>query len=531
MLMAWLVTVSSHAQLIKQGNLVVELDRLINSPPSSTLRTPLQVLFPGDESDRIFLPEQQGRIRILENNTYSTFLDVYAGETIPGGAAGLLGTAFHPGYANPASPGYRKLYTFHSTFNMTPTPDFVNPGESGPEPHYLHNVVTEWQASAADPKVVDISTRREIFRATHPNEQHHGGMVAFGPDGYLYTTIGTPPGFEEEAQENTNLLGTIIRIDPLDPALTMGSMDAVSANGKYRIPTTNPFVGTDGLDEIFAHGVRNPYRFSVDPVSGLVFAGDVGQGAREEVSAFGVGANLGWPHFEGTLPFIEPPDPPPVTLGPIAEYTHMDGRSVIGGFVYRGSAIPELQGKYIFGEFSFGNGPFNQNFGRLFWIDPFDEQGDLKDYSEIEINEFAYGPDTCASFAGCKLDITVYGFGVDQDGELYVTGTSGNRTRMYRFASAYVAEPGDYNRDGNVDLEDYVVWRNTMGATTGLRAADGNDDDVVNDLDFLIWKENFGGALGSGESELVPEPTALASALVLAALLSMRIFAGGRKRN
>jgi glucose/arabinose dehydrogenase len=530
-LLAWLVTASAHAQLIKQGALTIELDRLINSPPSSTLRTPLQVLFPGDGSNRIFLPEQQGRIRILENGNYSTFLDVYMGETVPGGAQGLLGTAFHPGYANPASPGYRKLYTFHSTFNMTPTPDFVNPGESGPDPHYIHNVVTEWQASAADPKIVDISTRREIFRATHPNELHSGGMVAFGPDGYLYTTIGTPSGFEEEAQENTNLLGTIIRIDPLDPALTMGSPNAVSANGKYRIPATNPFVGTDGLDEIFAYGVRNPYRFSVDPVSGLVFAGDVGQGYIEEVSSFGAGANLGWPYLEGTSPFIDPPEPPPTMLGPIAEYTHADGRSVIGGFVYRGSAIPELQGKYVFAEFSFGSGPFNQSFGRLLWIDPFDEQGELKDYSEIEIKEFAYGPTTCASFVGCKLDITVYGFGEDEDGELYVTGSSGNRTRMYRFASAYVAGPGDYNRDGSVDIRDYIIWRDTKGATTGLRAADGNDDDVVDDLDFLIWKENFGGAVGSGGSERVPEPTALVSALVLAGLASLRILAISRKRN
>ncbi|MEX2168445.1 MAG: PQQ-dependent sugar dehydrogenase [Pirellulales bacterium] len=489
------------------------MDRIINVPPQSTLGITTQVLFPGDGSNRIILPELRGRVRMLENGIYTTFLDL-SSEVIQSGAQGLLGTALHPGYADPDSLGYRKLYTFHSTSDTAPTPDFINPGPAST----YHNVVTEWQASAADPKVVDLSTRREIFRATHPNELHSGGMVTFGPDGHLYTTIGTPAGYELNAQDNSNLLGTIIRIDPLDPSLTPGSANPVSANGKYRIPSDNPFLSDPALDEIFAYGVRNPYRFSVDPVSGLVFAGDVGQGAREEVSAFGAGANLGWPYREGTLPYITPPIPAPTMLGPIAEYSHADGRSVIGGFVYHGS-IPELQGKYIFGEFSFGTGPFSSSRGRLLWIDPFDEQGELKDFSEIEINEFAFGPETCALMGTCKFDMTLYGFGVDEDQELYVIGTSPNRPKMYKLASAFVAPDGDYDRDGTVDIEDYNVWRDSVGATVGLRPADGNDGGVIDQLDYFVWKQNFGVTLGSGTSNVVPEPSGFVGAVILASML------------
>jgi glucose/arabinose dehydrogenase len=518
---------TARGQNIQFGNLRVEMERIVNVP-FGPLGIPVAMSMPGDGTDRMFfsevggpLPSSPVRVRMLKNGQFSTFLDL-TGKAWWTGETGLLGFAFHPGYADPNSPGYRKMYTYASEMpNSQVAIDFELPGSTV----HHHNVLTEWQVDANNPDVVDMSTQREIFREAHIGNFHAGGMLEFGPDGYLYGSIGTPNEVFLSAQDNSSIFGKIYRIDPLAPALTPTSGDAISANGKYRIPASNPFVNTpNALGEIFAFGTRSPYRFSIDSETGLLFLGDVGHGRMEEVDVVGAGDNLGWPYREGTLPLVATPNPPPQFVAPIAEYSHSDGIAVIGGYVYRGS-IPALQGKYIFGDLSYvvrGVDP-----GRLFWIDPYDEQGELKNLSENRIQEIALAPASCAeSFnapGDCSFDVQILSFAEGDDGELYVLGNYFNTAVVYKITGAYLLPSGDYNQDGVVDAADYSVWRDTLGSTTDLRA-NGNDSGashgVIDAADYAIWKTHFGESVDTGaggSSVQVPEPSAGALLFLLLA--------------
>jgi len=443
---------SGRAAQIQVGNLQVELQRVININNTGILNGALDLAIPPDGSGRMFVAEKQGRIQLCTFSSCTTALDLRS-EMYTSGANGLMGITFHPGFANPSSPGYRKLYTHHTVLPSThpgATVDFPSPPLAAID---HHNVITEWQMSTSNPNVVDVSTRREVFRESHVGVLHNGGTLTWGPDGYLYGSIGTPALSTAQhltAQDNSNLYGTIYRIDPIDPALTPSSPNPISANGKYRIPADNPFVNQAGLDEIFAYGLRHPYRFSVDRATGLVFVGDVGQGWIEEVSVAPPGGNLGWPYREGTTNWTIPtPNPPPTMINPIAEYTHEDGRSVIGGFVYRGS-IRALRGKYIFGEFSWGTGGFVAHMGRMLWIDPFDSHGNLKPISQNVIQEMEMGPISCASTlnvnGACTLDITLFSIATDPQGEIYFIGTrGGGRQIVYKIVDAYFLVPEPAN--------------------------------------------------------------------------------------
>jgi hypothetical protein len=529
---------ASATERITVGRLRVELERVVDRPSTSILSISSYMDTPGDDSGRLFFSEQfGGRIRVLNNGTFSTFLDLSSDIAGMFGARGLMSFSFHPGYADPLSPGYRKLYTFHTTAVSAAPVDFSSGGTA-----VHHNVVTEWQVNASNPNVVDTSTRREVFRHAHEDVEHSGGMLQFGPDGYLYGAIGTPTQTHllTQAQNLAHMHGKYFRIDPLDPALTGSSTDPISTNGKYRVPADNPFVSTPGaIDEIFAKGGRNPYRFSIDPDSNLLFAGDVGNSAREEVSVVPAGGNMGWPHREGTVggpvsggtgPFTEP----------LVDYIHqgdnvIDGRTVVGGYVYRGS-IPLLQGKYIFGEFSYGNAGFNNNTGRLLWFDPFDEMGNLKDPSDIRIEEMTRGQDSCStgnynSSGACTLDMALYSYGIDDDGELYAVGYRGQGGTtgviVYKFTDAYFLPEGDYNEDGTVDDADYDVWKASfaepnLGGSSGVPpprlgyGADGNRDGIIDVADYLVWRKNYGASvnIGAGGSDNVPEPGTLIIGLV-----------------
>jgi glucose/arabinose dehydrogenase len=509
---------------ITVGRLRIELERIVDQP-SSVLNLPLNMAAANDGSSRLFFLEKTGRVRTLDGGTFSTFLDLSA-ETYFQSESGLLGLAFHPGYSNPASPGYRKLYTYHSVpIDAGATVDFTS--TVGTINH--HNVVTEWQVDAANPLQVDVSTRREIFREAHVSDIHNAGTLAFGPDGYLYGSIGAAPmGTSQQisAQQKTNLMGKIYRIDPLDPASSPSSSDPISANGKYRVPADNPFVNdANALDEIFAYGLRNPYRFSVDPDTGLLFAGDVGQGSREEVDVVPLGGNMGWPYYEGTKNgTVTPPDPAPAVVAPLTEYSHADGRAIVGGHVYRGS-IPALQGKYIFGEFSWGSGAFYTTNGRLLWLDPFDEMGNLKGSSEISIQELSRG-ESCAETLNsnglCTLDMTLLSLGVDADGELYAIGVkTAVRSIVYKFVDAYFLPEGDYNEDGTVENDDRAVWQSAFGTTPGgtqVRfgyGADGNADGSIDAADYVLWRKMFEHSAGSGGLSNVPEPSMSLAAIVV----------------
>jgi hypothetical protein len=242
-------------------------------------------------------------------------------------------------------------------------------------------------------------------------------MLAFGPDGYLYISVGDGGAGNDVADghgatgngQNINTVhGSILRIDPLDPVTTV-SPDTVSVNGKYRVPADNPFVKADGVDEIYAYGFRNVWRFSFDPLTGDLVAADVGQDQIEEIDIVHAGGNYGWNLKEGTFRFDPETgtvnnsikDLPEGLIDPVAQYDHGEGISITGGFVYRGIQIPELTGKYVFGDFSSG---FFEADGRLLYAD----------LATGLIQEFIIGIDDR------NLGLYVKAFGQDADGELYV---------------------------------------------------------------------------------------------------------------
>ncbi|MEA3209761.1 MAG: hypothetical protein QOE70_2818 [Chthoniobacter sp.] len=390
------------------------------------LGAPIDLVPPNDGSGRLFVVDQTGQVRIIKNGKLLAIplMDVASrlvGINPSSDERGLLGLALHPDFNNAGSAGHRKLYTYTSE-PVTGAADFTVPMTGTPN---HQSVVAEWQVSAGNPDAVDLATRREVLRIDEPQSNHNGGKLAFRPsDGCLYISlgdggaandVGDGHGASGNGQNTGNVLGKILRIDPLDPALTPTSPDAVAANGKYRVPAANPFVGVSGVDEIFAFGLRNPFRFSFDTAPGVdrLVAGDVGQGRVEEVDLVEKGKNYGWHLKEGAFLFdpntgdISPDiNPDPTLINPVIQYSHDDGTAVIGGYVYRGTAIPELAGKYLFGDLSKG---FAAPAGRLFY-------GDLDTGTIKELN-IGFGDDSLGRY--------LKGFGEDGSGELYVLA-SGN---------------------------------------------------------------------------------------------------------
>ena len=453
---------------VQKGSIKIELETV-----ASGLAAPLLLLPIPGRTDRLLVMDQSGKVYVIQNEQLQPvpFLDVTSRLVSPLGILGthdekdydergLLGLAFHPGFADPQSPGYRKVYTYTSEpvsgpadFTTSPLPPAVS---------FDHqSVIAEWSVSAANPGIVDPATRREIMRIDQPQFNHNAGMLAFGPDGYLYIAlgdggaandVGNGHGSGGNGQNINTVHGGILRIDALDPALTAGSPNPVSANGRYRIAASNPFVGTDGLDEIFAFGFRNPYRFSFDPLTDRLLVADVGQDFIEEIDVVQRGGNYGWNLKEGTFQF----DPvtgnvtddlfglPAGLLDPVAEYDHDEGSSIIGGYVYRGSAIPELAGKYVFGDFSTG---FVAPDGRLFYAD----------LTTGQIHEFVIGHNNR------RLGLFVKGFGQDAAGEVYVLaspnlGPYGSQGVVLKIVDlCLVRLAGDLDNDCQVNFADLAV--------------------------------------------------------------------------
>ena len=407
------ITGRAQAQLpsIATGPVSVEVQTI-----ATGLTSPIDLVSANDGSGRLFVIEQPGRIRIFRNGALvaTPFLDLSA-QILYGGEQGLVGLAFHPGFSNPSSPGYRRFYTFATEANNGAAADFsvVMTGAAANQV-----VIAEWQVSPGNADVADLSSKRVVLRINHPQANHNGGKIAFRPnDGFLYIALGdggnandVGPGHTAgvgNGQDINVVLGKILRIDPLLPASNPGSANPISGNGRYRIPASNPFVNAAGVDEIYAYGFRNPYRFSFDASTNRFLVGDVGQGNIEEVDLVQSGGNYGWNRKEGSFLFnpangsiSADPNPNPALIDPTLEYDHGDGVSVIGGFVYRGSAIPALAGQYVFGDFS---NPANGQ-GRLFY----------SDLTSGVIQELRLGINPRS------LGFNIKGFGTDDGGEIYI---------------------------------------------------------------------------------------------------------------
>jgi glucose/arabinose dehydrogenase len=342
-------------------------------PVIDGLTSPLYLTHAGDHSGRLFVVEQTGRILVLQPGTRGAqpFLEIGA-RVRSGGERGLLGLAFHPRFAENG-----RLFV-----DYTRAPDGAT-------------VIAEYRVGP-DGRA-DASSERVLLTIAQPYANHNGGMVAFGPDGFLYIGMGDGGSAgdpQNRAQNPNELLGKILRID-------------VDHGEPYGIPTDNPYARGGGRPEIYAIGLRNPWRFSFDRKTGELWAADVGQNAIEEIDLIKRGGNYGWHLFEGTHRYAADGEVDLAALTmPIAEYGHDDGRcSITGGYVYRGQAIPALAGTYIFGDYCSGD-----VFG-------------LKDGRQTVLLE---------------TSMSIASFGEDAAGEVYLVDLDG---AVYRIVASSEARP------------------------------------------------------------------------------------------
>lgn len=324
-LAAWWPARSSR--VAAQAPPVIQLDQV----PTGSLSSPVLVTNARDGSNRLFIVEQTGRIKVLlPNATLATeFLDL-SGKLVAGGERGLLGLAFHPRFSS-----NRRF--------------FVNYTRSGDGA----TVIAEYKASATDRNRAGTA-ETVLLTVAQPFSNHNGGMIEFGPDGFLYIGMGdggsgNDPG--NRAQNVNELLGKFLRIN----------VDQPNGNVPYSSPATNPYFGaTAGRDEIYAPGLRNPWRWSFDRNTGQLYAGDVGQNQREWVHLITNGNNYGWPTWEGTRCNTERPSGAPsctalALIQPLVEYDHQQGRcSITGGYVYRGGRGVLPFGAYVYGDYCSG---------------------------------------------------------------------------------------------------------------------------------------------------------------------------------
>jgi glucose/arabinose dehydrogenase len=283
--------------------------------------TPLYLTSLSSETEFVYIVQKNGQVVKVNTNddTHDIFLDVGSRIDVSKNEKGLLGLAFHPNY--PVDPRLFISYT-----NKT------------------DSVIASLEVKEG---IVDLNSHRILLSFEQPYSNHNGGHIAFGPDGYLYIASGDGGGSgdpQNNAQDLSNLMGKILRID----------VDVKEDNKEYGIPEDNPFTQVgDAKNEIFAYGLRNPWKFSFDRVRNLMLAADVGQDAMEEVNIIESGGNYGWSIYEGTKTFKDLETSSDL-VSPIWEYEHAIGKSITGGFTYYGEKIQSLYGVYIFGDFISG---------------------------------------------------------------------------------------------------------------------------------------------------------------------------------
>ncbi|MEM8967320.1 MAG: PQQ-dependent sugar dehydrogenase [Bacteroidota bacterium] len=350
--------------------------------PELSFNRPVDFQHAGDGSGRVFVVEQEGIISVFDDESAvqnkSTFLDISGAVDDRSNEEGLLGLAFDPNYSSNG----------HFFVNYT----ISNPARTR---------ISRFTASAANPNQADPDSELIILEFDQPFGNHNGGQLAFGSDGYLYIAVGDggsggdPRG---HGQNLTTLLGSILRID----------VSQSSSQAPYAIPDDNPFVSATSGErpEIYAYGLRNPWRFSFDSETGQLWTGDVGQNAREEVNIIENGGNYGWNITEGNACF-EPANNCNTTdiILPVLDYDHLRGDvSITGGGVYRGTQIPDLVGQYIFADFASGR----------VWAATTD------DLSNVTVSELI------------DSNLAISSFGVNDEKELFLCAFDG---RIYQLES------------------------------------------------------------------------------------------------
>ncbi len=502
---------------IVKGSLTIELELV-----ASGLNTPVYATDAGDGSGRLFLVDQTGIIQIIDAAGQvlpTPFLDLSSQiVTLNTGydERGLLGLAFHPNYA-----ANGRFFVRYSKARTGTASDPCFSTSRG-----CHEEILAEYSVSANPNVAN-PTGTILFRVDKPQFNHNAGQVLFGPDGYLYFTLGDGGGANDGLSDSPPSHGPIGNAQNLGVTLGKVLRIDVDSAAPYAIPADNPFVGDpNAAHEVYAYGLRNPYRFSFDSRPGgnnALWLADVGQNLAEEVDIIEKGLNYGWVLKEGNYCFdpFAPSTPPPTCnasgfVPPVAQYTHTaNGIAVVGGYIYRGSN-PDLLGLYVFGDFSVG---FGAPEGRLFYLNP--------NGNRSQVLEFRIGA------ADNPLAQYLRGLGQDQDGEIYVLtstllGPQGTTGKVYRIrrgpdddldgvvnaadlcpgtipAATVDANgcpplvPGDIDRDGDVDSADLTLfvdcaWGPALPSIGGCERAHIDNDNDVDSADFGALQRCLSGA-------------------------------------
>lgn len=413
--------------------------------PNLTFEFPLEIQNASDGSNRLFVVEQSGKIKVFENDentsVQNTFIDIKNKITFSSGQEiGLLGLAFHPNYNQN---GY--FYVYHTKYGNTV--DYTQA-----------IVVARYQVSSSNPNQADASSRVELFefQKTYNSNNHNGGKIAFGPDGYLYIAVGDGGGYSDPNKNAQNLnvaFGSMLRID-----VDLNGNNPKASNGNYEIPSDNPRVGKSGMDEIYAWGLRNTWKFSFDSETNRLWGADVGQDAYEEINLITKGSNYGWNRYEGSstesssTSLATSPD-----VKPVFQYNHDNGDvSITGGYVYRGASNnTALQGKYVFGDYLSGR-VWSLNYN----------SGDNSATSELLFR-------TNGQY--------ISSFGLDESGELYFSGY-GSAAKIFKIVGGNV----DPNPDPTtVAIDGVGDWRAFENGTNGIV------ESIVVDGDNVYVAGNF----------------------------------------
>lgn len=483
-----------------------------------------------DPLGRLMVNDQRGPMYTVNvtSGAVAEYFDIrdYAGTSlIAGGEQGFQGFAFHPDFNSPNAPGFGRFYTFHSSTNTTPTPDF-SPTQTSPATTH-DEVLLEWQAS--DPSaptftpVNPAAPYRELLRFDKRYSNHNGGNIAFSPLGgadrnNLYIAMGDGGGAGDPfnyGQNTSTGFGKLLRIDPLG---------SDSANGRYGIVANNT-LAADGnaatRGEIYAYGLRNPQRFGWDTDTGNLYIADIGQDAVEEINLAVNGGNYGWDVREGSV------SPPGAFINPAAEYRHTrtlathpsplpsgfqnSSDAITMGEVYRGTAIPSLDGMLMSGDNPQGT----------FYIldvdsDPLDGGGEgwteliaVEESSGVAKRLISIINEERSSLGLGNATRADLRYSVNTPGEVFILNKQDGVLRMLVPLTA----PGDFTADGRVDGSDFLAWQR------------GQSPNPLSVDDLNLWKANFGATAGA-TSAAIPEPPSVTVGIV--ALIAGSAF--GRRR-
>lgn len=387
--------------------------------PSLTFSQPVHLTHADDGTNRIFVVEQAGRIIVFENEPETTasnvFMDIQDSVNSGGFEEGLLGLAFDPNYSTNS-----RFYVYYTSLNDS----------------QRVSRVSRFTVTPTNPNLANVNSEVVVLEVDQPAANHNGGTIAFGPDGYLYIGLGDG-GFANDpqghGQDKTTLLGSLLRID----------VSTLDATGTYAIPPDNPFVGaTDGSrGEIWAYGLRNPWKFSFDSLYGDLWAADVGQNQYEEIELIQRGGNYGWNVMEGLHCFSPSSGCDQTGLQlPVFEYEHSEGCSITGGHIYRGRTNPGLYEAYVYADYCSGR----------IWA--------LR-YQGNNVVDQALLVDT---------SLTIPSLGVDEHDSLYILAFDG---KIYRLVEPPLPDVPGLTQWGFILLAGLLILAAAWSATRRYRSA------------------------------------------------------------